>query len=99
MYTGDYGKVLGDGHLTTLSPRIYCEESRKKFSTNIVSCFAGTLEGAWFYGLAKPIRVVLISLILIPSRSSHYIDQPKYLLNNTWRRLYMSQLNWSIIEI
>lgn len=31
MYTGGYGKVLGEGYLTALSTRIYCEESRKIF--------------------------------------------------------------------
>lgn len=97
-YDKGYVKVLGEGDHTALSTRIHREESRKILSTNIVSYFAGTVEGAWFYVLAKPIRVVLIYSMLIPYRCNHYVDQSKFSSNKTWRRLHMSQQNWNFLE-
>lgn len=51
MYTGGYGKVLGEGDITALSSIV--KRVGRFFSTNIVFCFADTIEGAWLYELAS----------------------------------------------
>lgn len=65
---GGVGKTTGEGVYISLSSQILREESTKAFYTNIVFYFAGTFNSAWSYILAKPARVVLASLMLLPFR-------------------------------
>lgn len=93
---GGYVKATGEGVYTSLSTQIHKEESRKTFSTSIVSYFAGTFDGVGFYVLAKLIRVVLTSLMLIPSKYNHYIGKLKNIPNKVCRKPHTSQPNWII---
>lgn len=59
--------LTGDGVTLIEIPTQICkEESKELLFTNNVYYFAGTHEGVGFYVLAKPIMVVLASLMLIP---------------------------------
>lgn len=69
------GSIL-DGKVTEKASRYnWKEESRKSLFANNSFFFVGTDGEAVLYVLAKPFRVVLVSLILIPYMYNQYIAQ------------------------